>query len=245
MGHWSAVWSPSFFSEVVHASSRDNHESNRTFHRTKERTNDSFSGNHSETNTPKPVVLLGGVPSSELLERIRTNDRGALEILYRSLFDALWNIAIIRTGEVAVAEEVLQDVFLRLWMRRDRLDVNLDIRVYLAAAVRNQTRDLGKHLRVIDATVHAVNEERQDIPGIGESPLTPDLQFETQEFLDAYHQAVTTLTDQEKIAVHLRWEQGMTFEELGEVLSLSKVGARKVVLRAQRKVQVLLEQYRD
>ncbi len=240
MNHSSTIWSPSFFSAVVHASGHNDHGSDHTYFRAQERTYNAFDESHAEAQATRPVAVFDGVPSPELLERIRANDKNALAILYHALFDELWSIAIIRTCEAATAEEVLQDVFLRLWMRRDRLDVNLDIRVYLAASVRNQTRDLSKHFRVVDATAQAVTQARRDPPGFGEGPLAPDAQLETKEFLDAYHEAVSTLTEQEKIAVHLRWEQGMTFEQVGEVLSLSKVGARKIILRAQRKVQILL-----
>jgi len=172
--------------------------------------------------------------------------------VYDALFEPLWNIAAMETRSRETAIEIVHDVFLSLWARRETIEQTMvpgtDLRVYLAAAVRNRARNLRRHARVVDAAANALGAAGDSVahyPAMGQRDRTADALAEEEEFRGAYNRAIRTLTDQERLAVFLRWEEEWSFEQIGEVLSLSKVGARKVVLRAQRKVQLLLADYRD
>jgi RNA polymerase sigma factor (sigma-70 family) len=179
-----------------------------------------------------------------LLARIREGDRTALGVLYDTLFESLWRLALLRTQSADTAEEIVHDVFLSLWMRRETLRPDIDIRVYLAVAVRNRTRNLRAHAQVVQATEDAVSNEILTPPGMGQSFPSADSELEADEFWKAYRSVLSTLTDREREAALLRWEEGFTFEQIAEVLGLSIVGARGVVMRAQNKVQAALAEYR-
>jgi RNA polymerase sigma-70 factor (ECF subfamily) len=188
--------------------------------------------------------MLAGIPMRTLLEAIRAGDRDALGTVYTALFDGLWKFALLHTRSPSTAMDVVQDVFLTLWTRREALQPETDIGVYLAVAVRHNAINRGKHQRVADRLASAVAVEYTELPGQRQQELAADARVEVNEFLAAYHRAVATLTEREQIVAYLRWEEGWTFERIGEVLGLSKVGVRKIVLRAQAKVQELLKPFR-
>jgi RNA polymerase sigma factor (sigma-70 family) len=190
------------------------------------------------------VASIGGVPIRELIARLRASDRDALGLAYHALFPSLWRLAVLRTGSSAIAEEIVHDVFLACWARRDRLAEELDLAVYLAVAVRNRTRDLGAHDRVVQRVEEAVEQAMLEPPGASQSVPAADETLVSEEFHSIYHRALLTLTDREREAALLRWEEGFTFEQIGSVLGISAVGARKVILRAQAKVQDGLAEYR-
>jgi RNA polymerase sigma-70 factor (ECF subfamily) len=189
---------------------------------------------------------VGGLPVPELLARLQAGHRDALSTLYKALFEELWRIALLQTRSPESANEIVQDVFLWLWARHATIRTDTDIRVYLAVAVRNRARSLNRHARVVQTTKEmATAAIGADEPlAMGQFGRSSDTLVEDQEFRAAYHRAVATLTDQERLAVFLRWEEDWTFEQVGHALAISKVGARKVVLRAQQKVRALLEDYR-
>jgi RNA polymerase sigma-70 factor (ECF subfamily) len=164
--------------------------------------------------------------------------------LYEALFESLWRIAMLRTWSSELAEEIVHDVFLALWTRRTTIDVAMDIQVYLAVAVRNRTRNLRAHDQVVQATATQVTQAQADVPAMGQAPIAADSAVEVEEFWSAYRRALALLTDREREAALLRWEEGFTFEQVAQVLGLSVVGARGVILRAQRKVQAALAEYR-
>lgn len=97
---------------------------------------------------PNRLTVVEGHPVGTVLARIRAGDQDAFASLYRTLYTILWRIAILVTRSAPTAEEIVQDVFLTLWDRRETLDVDADIRVYLAAAVRNRAHDLSRHRTV-------------------------------------------------------------------------------------------------
>jgi RNA polymerase sigma-70 factor (ECF subfamily) len=190
-------------------------------------------------------VDLEGIPVETVLARIRDDDTEALAVLYRALFPSLWRLAMLRAGSTALAEEMVHDVFLALWLRRGHLATNVDIHVYLAVAVRNRARDWHAHARVIRATEDAVTHALQDPPAINQGSAPPDVIAESHEFVAAYQRALTALSDREREAAVLRWEDGLSFEQIAVVLGLSKNGVRKILLRAQTRVQADLAAYRD
>jgi RNA polymerase sigma-70 factor (ECF subfamily) len=189
-------------------------------------------------------VTIGGHSISALLSALRNGDREALSILYTGLFGMLWSLASVQTHSRETAQDVVQDVFLWLWNHREKLRPDTDIRVYLAVAVRNRARNLRRHEALVDATAQAVIEERTDIPAAGQPASPVDHAIQSQEFHAAYQRALTILDERERTAALLRWEEDFTLQQIAEVLAISVVGARGVLMRAQRKVQSGLEDYR-
>lgn len=191
------------------------------------------------------LVDLEGVSVETILTRIRDGDTEALAVLYRTLFPSLWRLAMLRAGSTALAEEMVHDVFLALWLRREHLPMDVDIHVYLAVAVRNRARDWHAHARVVRGTEDAVTHALLDPPAINQGSAPPDVLTESHEFVAAYHRALAALSDREREAALLRWEEGLSFEQIAVVLGLSKNGVRKILLRAQARVQTDLAAYRD
>ena len=74
---------------------------------------------------------------TELIQRIRSGDRAAFEAVFRAYYSGLVHFSqrFVRSREVA--EELVQDLFLILWRRRDRLAVAESLRTYLYRASRN------------------------------------------------------------------------------------------------------------
>lgn len=187
---------------------------------------------------------IGGVPAVDLVTRLQADDRHALGFLYTELADTLIRLAVVRTRSVETAKEIVHDVFLSLWVHRGALQRTTDFRVYLAAAVRNRTRNLWAHDAVVASVERDVERETLDAPAIGHAGATPDVNAEAAEFHRAYREALRALTERERAAALLRWEERMTFDQIGRVLGVSTVGARAIILRAQRKVQAGLAKYR-
>jgi RNA polymerase sigma factor (sigma-70 family) len=187
---------------------------------------------------------IDGVPVPELLARMRTGDRDALGTIYLAYYPALCRLGALLTRSQTIAEEIVQDVFYSLWMRRDTIDVGTDLRVYLHGAVRNLASKSRRHERIVAETVEATMQERLDLAVVAQRTPQPDVAAEGAQFAVAYQHILRTLTERDRVALRLRWEEGFTFEQIAQVLSLSTVGARGVVLRAQQKVQDALAHFR-
>jgi len=193
-----------------------------------------------------PSGTIDGIPVAELLSRLRNDDRTAFATVYDALFESLWRVALVHTQSADAAADVVHDVFLKLWDRRTHIPLDTDIRVYLAVAARNRARDLGKHARLVTRTAESVRVDVDDetAPGLSHAAQRPDLAAESEEFLTAYHRALTLLPEREFTAALLRWEEGFTLEQIAGVLGVSPRGALGIVQRAQLKVREALQAFR-
>lgn len=73
---------------------------------------------------------------SELLGMLRYSDEHAFNELYNRYWEKLFNAAYKRLKNAEAAEEVVQDLFTDLWLRRETLNIRQELPVYLFTAVK-------------------------------------------------------------------------------------------------------------
>jgi RNA polymerase sigma-70 factor (ECF subfamily) len=83
------------------------------------------------------------------VERIRDGDQESFGTLYRALYPSLCNLVARRVSCPEIAAELVQDVFLRVWERRETLDPEQSITRYLYRAARNQALNHLKHQNIV------------------------------------------------------------------------------------------------
>lgn len=75
----------------------------------------------------------------EIVARIRAGDEEAFDTVVREHYDGLCAFAARMLDSDAAAEEVVQDVLLRVWEQRERWEVATTVAAYLYGSVRNRT----------------------------------------------------------------------------------------------------------
>ncbi len=75
----------------------------------------------------------------QLLEKIRSGDYEAFQVLFESYYTILCNFSLRYVEEYGQADDIVQEVFIKIWERRKRLVIAGSIKAYLFAAVKNQS----------------------------------------------------------------------------------------------------------
>ncbi len=75
------------------------------------------------------------LPDSELLGRLQNSDKLAFEEIYNRYWKKLSNYAFQKTRSTEVVKEIIQDLFINIWERKDTLEVD-DLEKYLFSAVK-------------------------------------------------------------------------------------------------------------
>jgi RNA polymerase sigma-70 factor (ECF subfamily) len=166
-----------------------------------------------------------------------------LETIYLALFERLWRFAYLTVGQQDVAEEVAQDVFFALWQRRAAIDVHGDIAVYLHSAVRYRAVKHVRHDRVVHRYAEGAESAGDELPHVARIE-GPEETLSAIELERAFLDALAAVPDRARQALVLRWRDGWTYEEVGEALGISKVAARALVLRYQRRLEPFLNRLR-
>lgn len=191
---------------------------------------------------PERVTAADVASDADLVVRIQAGDERAFEALFRAHAGALCRLAYHYLQSTALAEEVVQDVLLRVWERRATLVVRESLRAYLHAAVRNRALDAIKATRSA-ARTHAAGQaaDDQSAVGMGEAARSPSEDVERQELAVALRNAVGRLPEQCRLVFILRWESHLSYAEVAEVLHIS---VKAVERRRQRGLERLAKSLR-
>lgn len=104
---------------------------------------------------------------SEIIRRIRQGDAGQFESLFRSSYVSLVRYAKTIVKDHDTAEEIVQDLFFRLWQDKEKTKIESSLNGYLFRAVHNRSLHWIEHNRVVER--HA-REALYSTPGEGENP---------------------------------------------------------------------------
>ncbi len=148
------------------------------------------------------------------VQKIRASDGGAFEQLFRAYCQPLINFARRYVKDLAIAENVVQDIFLTVWSNRSQLDPSLSIKTYLFTAVKNQAL---KHLRHSD-----VERKSTEYLRLSEaSPKTPEDEWREKEVAASLHQAIEGLPERCRLIFSMNRFDRLTYAEIAQVEEIS------------------------
>jgi RNA polymerase sigma-70 factor (ECF subfamily) len=90
------------------------------------------------------------IRDSEIIRRIRQGDTGQFELLFRSSYVSLVRYARTLIKDQDSAEEIVQDLFFRIWKDKEKIKIESSLNGYLFRSVHNRCLHYIKHNRVIE-----------------------------------------------------------------------------------------------
>lgn len=166
---------------------------------------------------------------AELLRAIAHGDRSAFDRLSRRHLDRAYGVALRMTGSRADAEDVVQDVFLRLWTKPDAWRPGqAQFSTWLYRVVVNRCLDLKRRPKGTD--LESV-EEPQDPDSNAEDTL---LAAERNRALNG---AVARLPERQRAAVVLTYTAGLRNAEAAAAMDISVKAFEALLVRAKRELR--------
>ena len=154
---------------------------------------------------------------AQIQQRLSLSDESALIGLYQTCYKRLFHFAksIVRTHELA--EEAVEDVFIKLWCRRNSISEIQDLNVYLYTAVKNASLNIlsQKAKDLVAAPFDFLNIELED------ELISPADILITSEMMRKMQEAIDTLPPRCKIIFKLIREDGLRYKEVAEILNIS------------------------
>lgn len=160
------------------------------------------------------ISRIGLVNDRELLDGLRRGDHEAFDAIFRAHYGALVGLAESLLRGRGLAEEVVQEVMLELWRRRESLAVEESLRAYLFRATRNRALNQLRHERVRVAAA-----PRLQVETASAAAAEPNL---VQEEIDAaLAAAMATLPPRCREVFALSRVHGLRYAEIASTLGLS------------------------
>jgi RNA polymerase sigma-70 factor (family 1) len=173
-------------------------------------------------------------PSDQcLLEQLKTGDSSAFKTIYNKYWDKLYGIALNRLSDSYEAEEVVQDIYVKLWNNREKLTIETEFSRYLSGAVKYEVINrLAKRARILNS-VEKVTEafyltDNEDIHH----------RIDLKNLLNDVDQTILNLPSQCKIVFSLSRKEHYTHQMIANKLGISEKSVQKhitVALKILRK----------
>lgn len=174
---------------------------------------------------------------NELLARVAEGDKRAFGVLFEQRQQLIFNIAYKLTKSRTNSKEIVQDVFLKIWNRREELPALDNFGAYINRMARNQSIDALRLLaREALRTVHLQEEQLEK----GDLQTEETLQF--QETGRILHLALESLSPQQRKVYQLCHEQGLKYEEAAQALGLSPGTVHAHMKQALKNIRAFLKQ---
>jgi RNA polymerase sigma-70 factor (ECF subfamily) len=152
----------------------------------------------------------------DLLRQIAAGDQLMFRQLYICFYKRLYHFALSMVRLKEAAEEVIEDVFVRIWQQRETAASIRNLKVYLYTAVKNSS------LNYLSRKAKETITEPFDHIDIGYSgPANPEQQMITAEMFDKIRQAVENLPPRCKMIFQLIREDGLKYKEVSQILNIS------------------------
>ncbi len=188
-----------------------------------------------------------GITDDELMARLCRRDLAAFGALYDRYSDLVYSVSLRVVADPHVAQDVTQDVFLRVWRRPEQFDLQRGKFVtWLLSVARNRSiderRSQGRRLR--REALPAAASEVEDVLPSTDVRDDPALATVLADERRAVRKALEVLPAEQKLAIQLAYFGGLTQQEIAEKLS-TPLGTVKTRIRlGMQKMRVVLEERR-
>lgn len=175
----------------------------------------------------------------EILTKIRFGDEKAFEFIFKSYYATLCTYAFDLLKNNALAEEVVQEILIRVWENRTKIDITVSVKSYLYKCVHNQCVNLIKHIQVIK---NQSEKYLNDIQSNTEISSLTDNEFTLETFFyegleDDIETVILSLPEQcRKIFRMSRFEM-LSHEEIAQRLDISVNTIKTQIRRALEKLK--------
>lgn len=150
-----------------------------------------------------------------LIKKLKKGDQTAFSALYKKYWEKLYYTAYLRLNSREETEDILHDLFIDLWNKRESIEIKKNFQVYLFTALKY------KIFRLIDAKTvrrkYIVNERSQNSSNIYDLQKHLDL----NDIFDQIEQKVEMLPTKCKIIFKLSRYKNYSIKEISKKLNIS------------------------
>lgn len=165
-------------------------------------------------------------PDLKLLEAIGRGDHDAFELLVKRYQGPLHNFIARYVGDRSLAEELAQEVFIRVFRAAGRFEAKTKASTWIFRIAYNLAlTEIGRRRRYGNLC-EAVSRESSG----GEPSTAPEERFELEEEIAA---ALARLPENQRAALLLRVNEDLSYREIGQILGVSVQSVESLLFRAR------------
>ncbi|MEO5999377.1 MAG: RNA polymerase sigma-70 factor [Chitinophagaceae bacterium] len=174
---------------------------------------------------------------SLLITLLANDSELAFKLLYEQYSNRIYKLSIRYLKSPPLAQEIVQDVFLKLWFERKNMKPDKPVEAWLLTVAKNKLiNQFRKMTNEWNTSIH-LNDERGADHSNAESKLMH------AEFEQQLHTMIDRLPQMQKRVFHFAKDEGLSYSEIGSKLNISPLTVKTHMARALDKIRKSLKQY--
>jgi len=199
---------------------------------------------------PETAALRAEIdPASDaaVMLRVAAGDEGAFNFLVEKHNRPVIHFLYRMVHNQAVAEELAQEVFLRVYRARDsyRAEAKFTTWLYRIATnlAVNNARDTKQERSAQTIYLDAPDPETGTTPDVADDDPSVEQRLMKDERMAAIRNHVMALPERQRMAVLMHKYQGMDYKQIGDVLKLSESATKSLLFRAYQTLRDKLKEF--
>ncbi|MFY0255348.1 RNA polymerase sigma factor [Chitinophaga sp. 30R24] len=173
----------------------------------------------------------------ELYQRIAAGDESAFRRLFALYVPPLQAMATRITGSAAVADDLVQDTFLKIWISRDQLKEVTQPGAWIKKICFFLAVNYVRRQTIRDKVMHTVEYEKTLTSKA--LPVAEIMDF--QQLLNLVNKAVQQLPARQQQIYRLSREQGLSIAEIAEQMGLAISTVKNLLVMALKHIRAFLQ----
>jgi RNA polymerase sigma-70 factor (ECF subfamily) len=188
-----------------------------------------------------------GLSDAQIMLRVKGGDDSAFEYLVQKYRRPMLSFMYRMAHNSAVAEDLAQEVFLRVYRSREKYEASAKFTTWLYRIASNlavnHARDTRHQRPENTVSLDEPDQESGLTMDLPDNSLTAEEEIVRRERLAAIRKRVEELPERQKMALIMHKYQQMDYRQIAEVLKLSESAIKSLLFRAYETLRVQLKEF--
>ena len=169
---------------------------------------------------------------TELMGRLRAGDDLALKLIYKKYWNQLYLSAYNVLHDQPACEDIIQELFINLWNKREQIEIKASLKSYLYASVRYEVYRQVRNGSVREDIFDTIQDRLQTPAEYGS--------IEHRELLSYVNSIVNGLSEKCKVVYKLSRDEQLSHKEIATKLHISPKTVENHLNKALRQLRISL-----
>jgi len=174
---------------------------------------------------------------NELAARLAAGDEAAFAQLYNRYWNKIYSLALIYLKSVELAEDAVQEAFLKLWARREQIAKVENLEAFIFIMGRNQIIDFLKN-KTKNLTFYQGTDD-----WLPDDLLLPRYADDFRQLQKKIADTIEKLPPQQKNIFRMSREEGLNHEQIAQKLGIEKTTVKNHIVRALHTLRTMLHEH--
>jgi RNA polymerase sigma-70 factor, ECF subfamily len=184
---------------------------------------------------------------AEVMLRVKAGDQSAFDYLVQKYRRPLVSFMFRMARNTAAAEDLAQEVFLRVYRSRQTYEASAKFTTWLYRIATNlavnHARDTRHERPEVTVSLDEPDEETGTTLDVADSTMTAEEALVRRERMAAIRSKVEALPERQKLAVLMHKYQQMDYKQIADVLKLSESATKSLLFRAYQTLREQLKEF--